>query len=205
MKPGPTTICAAVPPRKHQELMTAAVERDGEAQRALLEGDRDAARAAFAEAAELYRQSWEVAPPSAFGRLVGLLKSAVLAGRGASEAEYVRGALIDADPESSTASYARALAALILGDGDEAQAWARGMSAGGDAFARTGEAIAALVAHDDRRFGRALAAIVRDFEERSEHLTGVAIADTALMLSELARRRGMAVTVESPVLPALVG
>jgi hypothetical protein len=49
----------------------------------------------------------------------------------------------------------------------------------------------------------ALAAIVRDFEERTEHLTGVAIADTALMLSELARRRGMAVAIESPVLPAL--
>ena len=63
--------------------MTAAVERDGAAQRALLASDREAARAAFAQAAELYRESWEVAPPSAYGRLVGMVKSAVLAGGGA--------------------------------------------------------------------------------------------------------------------------
>ena len=42
--------------------MTAAVERDGEAQRALLSGDVDGAQAAFARAAELYQQSWELAP-----------------------------------------------------------------------------------------------------------------------------------------------
>jgi hypothetical protein len=179
------------------------VERDGEAQRSLLAGDQDAARAEFAQAAELYRQSWEVAPPSAFGRLVGMLKSAVLAGAGASEAAYVRRVLVDADPKSSTASYAHALAALILGEDSEAQLWALRMSAGTEAFARTGEAIAALAAYDGGRFAMALAAIVRDFEERTEHLTGVAIADTALMLSELARRRGMAVAIESPVLPAL--
>jgi hypothetical protein len=60
--------------------MTAAVERDGEGQRALLAGDRDAARSAFTAAADLYRQSWEVAPATAYGRLVGMLKAAVLAG-----------------------------------------------------------------------------------------------------------------------------
>jgi hypothetical protein len=31
----------------------------------------------------------------------------------------------------------------------------------------------------------------------------VAIADTALMLSELSARRGVAVAIDSPVLPAL--
>jgi hypothetical protein len=183
--------------------MTAAVERDGEAHRALLAGDRDAARSAFAQAADLYRRSWEVAPPSAFGRLVGMLKSAVLAGGGVSEARYARRVLVDADPKSSTASYACALATLILDEDAEAQLWALRMSAGTDAFARTAEAITALAADDGARFAVALAAIVRDFEARSEHLTGVAIADTALMLSELGSRRGMAVALESSVLPAL--
>lgn len=192
-----------MPPHKHQELLTAAVQRDGEAHRALLAGDRDAARGEFSEAAELYRESWEVAPPTAYGRLVGMLKSAVLAGGGASEAEYVLAALPDGDPQSATASYARALAALILEFDDDAQAWARRMSAGGDAFARTAEAITALAAHDAARFGRDLKEIVRDFEQRAEHLTGVAIADTALMLEVLAGRRGMSVAIESPVLPAL--
>lgn len=184
--------------------MTEAVKRDGEAQQALLAGDHDGARAAFADAAELYRESWEVAPPSAYGRLVGMLKSAVLAGAGAvSEARYVQAALAEADAESVTASYARALAALILGDDRDAALWAGRMGAGGDAFARTGEAIGALAVGDSGRFADALRAIVRDFEARTEHLTGVAIADTALMLSQLAARRGMAVAMQSPVLPAL--
>jgi len=189
--------------RKHQELMTAAVERDGAGQQALLSGDRSAARRAFAEAVELYRQSWEVAPPTAYGRLVGMLKSAVLAGGGVPEARYVLAALPDADPQSSTASYARALAALILGADDEAQVWALRMGTATDAFGRTGQAIAAIAAHDDGRYAGALVAIVRDFEQRAEHLTGVAIADTALVLSELAARRGMMLDIESPVLPSL--
>jgi hypothetical protein len=43
-----------------------------------------AGEAAFAEAADLYRRSWEDAPPASNDRLVGMLKSAVLArgGRG---------------------------------------------------------------------------------------------------------------------------
>ena len=183
--------------------MTAAVERDGSAQQALLAGDRAAARVAFAEAAALYRRSWEEAPPSAYGRLVGLLKSAVLAGGGESEARYAHDALVDADPESVTAAYARALAALIVGEDDVARACASRMSTGGEAFGRTAEAIAGIADSDPGRYEAALAAIVRDFEARTEHLTGVAIADTALVLATLAARRGMVATVQSPVLPAL--
>ena len=183
--------------------MTAAVERDGEGQRALIASDRAGARSAFAAAAGLYRDSWEVAPPSAYGRLVGMLKSSVLAGSGVTEARYVLGELDDADPESATASYARALAALILDDDEDARVWASRMGAGSDAFARAAEAIAALAERDGSRYAAALDAIVRDFEQRTDHLTGVAVADTALMLSELGARRGMAVAIESPVLPAI--
>jgi hypothetical protein len=183
--------------------MTAAVERDGAAHQALLAGDRAAAHLAFTEAADLYRQSWEEAPPSAYGRLVGMLKAATLAGDGAEEAGYAREALADADPDSVTAAYARGLAALILGEDVEAEGCARRMGSGGDAFARTAEAIAAVAARDAGRYEAALAAIVRDFEARTEHLTGVAIADTALVLATLAARRGMVASVESPVLPAL--
>jgi hypothetical protein len=183
--------------------MTAAVERDGSAQHALLSGDRAAARLTFAEAADLYRQSWEVAPGTAYGRLVGMLKSAVLAGGGSDEAGYARQALGDRDPESATASYAQALAALIMGEDEEAQIWAQRMGFGADASGRAAQAIAALAAHDSERYEAALVAIVHDFEARTEHLTGVAIADTALMLATLADRRGVRAAVESPVLPAL--
>ena len=181
--------------------MTAAVERDGAGQQALLAGDARAARDAFAQAAELYRQSWEAAHPRAYGRLVGMLKSAVLAGGGAPEAEYVRGALLDASPDSVTASYACALAALILEKDDDARVWVARMGAGDEAFARAGEALAGLAARDPDRFAGALEAIVRDFEARAQHLTGVAIADTALMLRELGARRGIVTRLESPVLP----
>jgi hypothetical protein len=190
-----------VPPRKHQELLMHALEREGQAQQQLMSGHVDTARFEFREVAELYRQSWEAAHARAFGRLVGMLKASVLAGGGAEQAEYARAALAGADPDSATANYARAVAALIAGDDEDAAAWAARMIAGEDAFARTGEAIVALAAHDQDRYAAALEAIVRDFEQRGEHLTGVAIADTALMLEALAARRGMRAGIESPVLP----
>ena len=190
-----------MPPHKHQELLTEAIERDGLAQRALLASDREAARAAFAQAAELYRQSWELAPPSAYGRLVGMVKAAVLAGGGVSEAGYIRTTLGDRDPDSPTASYAQALAALILDEDGDARVWAVRMGTGGDAFGRTAAVIASLADRDEAAYEAALVAIVRDFEQRAEHLTGVAIADTALVLLELGARRRMAVAIDSPVLP----
>ena len=194
-----------MPPRKHQQLLTAAVARERSGQEALIAGDVDVARAAFADAAQLYRQSWEAAHPTAYGRLVGMQKAGVLAGGGTAEAAYARAALVDAGQagaDSPTASYVRALAALILGEDEEAQGWSASMGAGGDAFARTAEAIAGLAARDEARYAVALRAIIGDFEERAQHLTGVAIADTALVLCALAARRGIVVALESPVLPA---
>jgi hypothetical protein len=133
-----------------------------------------------------------------------MLKSAVLAGTAGSEAAaYARAELAAADADSVTAAYARALAALMLGDDPGARAAAETMRTGGDAFERTAEAIVALADHDARRYEAALAAIVRDFEARTEHLTGVAIADTALVLATLGARRGITAAVESTVLPAL--
>jgi hypothetical protein len=190
-----------VPPRKHQELLTAAIEREGRAQGELLDGDVEAARLEFAQVAELYRQSWETAHARAFGRLVGMLKASVLAGGGPEQAEYVRSALAGADRESATAAYARAIAALIAGDDQDAGQWAERMATADPAFARTGEAIAALAGHDQARYAAALEEIVSDFEQRSRHLTGVAIADTAIVLQVLAGQRGMEAPIESPVLP----
>jgi hypothetical protein len=187
--------------KHHQELLSGAIEREGEAQRALFDGDAAVARARFIEAAELYRRSWEAAPATSYGRLVGMLKAAVLAGGGREEAEYV-----SAEPglrggDSATAAYARALAALIAGESSEAVRWSELMRPGGEAFARTAAAIAALAAEDEAGYRAAVRDIVADFEARSEHLTGVAIADTAMMLERLAARRGMAANLASPVLP----
>lgn len=45
-----------------------------------------------------------------------------------------------------------------------------------------------------------IAAIEADFAGRDEHLTGVAIADTAIMLELIARERGLASEFDSPLL-----
>jgi hypothetical protein len=125
----------------------------------------------------------------------------VLAGAATERAEFARAQLGDADMQSPAAAYARALAALILDDDAAARRWSEAMRAGPEAFGRTADAIDALAAGDRARYAAALRAIVEDFEQRSEHLTGVPIADTALMLERLAGRRSIAAGVASPLLP----
>jgi hypothetical protein len=188
--------------KAHQELLTEAIEQDGAGQRALLEGDETAAGLAFRAASELYRRSWEAAPPRSYGRLVGMLKSAILAGDGDREAAaYVTETVSDAGG-SPAAAYALALAALVEGDGVSASESCAVMRGGGEAFERTAEAIDALASGERDRYAIAVREIVRDFEQRSAHLTGVAIADTALALERLAARRGLAAGVQSELLPA---
>ena len=187
--------------KHHQELLIAAIERDGAGQRALFGGDEQDARSAFLAAADLYRHSWEEAPPGSYGRLVGMLKAAVLAGGGKTEAVYASGQLAAETEGSPTAAYARALAALIQRDDAAAASASVEMRVGSDAFDRTAEAIEAMAKGDRQRYAAALEQIVRDFEQRVDHLTGVAVADTALMLERLADRRGIASELESSVLP----
>jgi hypothetical protein len=195
------TIAGLVQAELHRELMAAAIERDADAQRALLAGDDDRARAAFGAAAGLYRASWEAAPPASYGRLVGMLKSAILAGSGREAGDYVRGAIADSEVASPTAAYARAIAALVAGDDRAARTWGSRIQGASEAFDRTANAIVALASRDRAAYAEALEAIVRDFERRTDHLTGVAIADTALMLDRLAADRGMTAPVSSLLLP----
>jgi hypothetical protein len=191
---------------EHRQRQAEAVAAEADAQRALMAGDD--ACAAFARAAELYRESWALAPPGAYGRLVGALKAAVLAGDAAATARYAREQISD-PRESATAWYALGLAALVSADDAGAttaaaameSAAARAPAGGADPFRRAARAIAALATGDRAGYAEAVTAIVRDFEARTEHLTGVAIADTALVLERLAAPRGLAAGVESVVLP----
>ena len=189
----------------HRELMRAAIERDADAQEALLADDREAARAAFRSAADLYRRSWEESPPRSYGRLVGMLKSSILAGDAGASAAFAREALADDEvvAASPTASYARALCALVTGEDSNARRWSEAMAMGGEAFERTARAITALALRDGRAYTAAVGDVVRDFEQRESHLTGVNIADTALMLERLAAARGMASGIESPLMPPI--
>jgi uncharacterized protein len=176
--------------------MREAIGADGEAQRALLAGED--ARPALRRAAAAYRRSWEAAPPGSYGRLVGYAKASVLAGD--NPVEYVTGQL-GAEDRTPPSCWVRALAYLADGNDARAERAADGMRAGSEAFGRAAEAISALVARDRERFAAAQRAIVADFESRDTHLTGVPIADTALVLDRLAERRGLAAHPASGLLP----
>ena len=186
---------------EHRDLMLAAIAAEGEAHAALLAGDGAAATAAYARAVDGYRRSWALAPPKSYGRLVGLLKAAVLGGNGRAAADEVR-AELDGDPDaagSPVASYVLAVAALIAGDDAAVAPLADVMEPRGGAFERTAAALRALAAGDAAAYAAAAAAIAEDFAARDEHLTGVPIADTAIMLELIARERDLAAGIESPL------
>ena len=184
----------------HRSLQAAAVAADAAAQRCMMAGDATAATPFLRTSERLYRESWEAAPPGGYGRLVGMLKAAILRGDALAAARYARAAL-GRTPESPTAAYALALACLADGDDSAASAAAVQMAAGGEAFARTAAALAALATRDEGSYGIALEAVIADFAARDVHLTGVAIADTALVLERLAGARGIARHPRSPLLP----
>ncbi len=105
--------------------------------------------------------------------------------------------------ESPVACYALGVAALVAVDDDTARTMAQRLRSADDAFRRAGDGIAAGADRDHQRTAEAIAAIEADFAAREEHLTGVPIADTALMLLRLAGARGVEVRVDSPLLPRL--
>jgi uncharacterized protein len=180
----------------HEDAMREAIAADGEAHRALLAGED--ARPALRRAVERYRESWAAAPPRSYGRLVGFAKASILAGE--NPAAFVRDQL-GPDDDSPPARWALALAALALGDDEEALRAADGMRAGSAAFGRAADAVSALARRDRDAFAAAMAAVVADFESREDHLTGVPIADTALVLDRLAEPHGLATHAESALLP----
>ena len=186
-------------PGPHVEEMEAAIRIDGEGLRRLLDGDAAGGSARLFEAADHYRASWELAPPRSYGRLVGMLKAAVIAGDAGAVAAYAREQVGEAD--SPPSHYVVAMAALVEGDDTAAREAAEGMRAGSPAFGRAADAIEALADGDGPRYAAAVRAIVTDFEGREEHLTGVQIADTALMLERLAEPRGLAARPASALLP----
>jgi uncharacterized protein len=181
----------------HEDALREAIAANGDAHRALLAGED--ARPALRHAAERYRVSWEAAPPRSYGRLVGYAKASILAGE--NPTGYVFERL--GEPDSPPAFWALALAALANGDDATAARAAEGMRAGSEAFGRAADAVAALADGDRDAYAAAVRAIVDDFEGREEHLTGVRIADTALVLERLAERRLIAAHPISSLLPPI--
>ena len=99
--------------------------------------------------------------------------------------------------DGPTAAYARALAQAVLGRPVDVQP----LRSAGDAFARTGNALAAISDGDRTAYEAALTDILDDYAAREQHLSGIPIADTALVLERLADRRGLAVRKKHALLP----
>ncbi|HEX2377371.1 MAG TPA: hypothetical protein VHI30_07425 [Gaiellales bacterium] len=176
------------------EHLNAALAAEADAYRALRSGG-DAATELRA-ARDAYLASHAETGPASWGRLLGALKMAILAGDGAED--IARRAVSEtADAGSPAAAYARAMAQVYLGEEPDVGA----MLAAGGAFERTGRALHALAMPDAGAYAAALAEILSDFEARDQHLSGVPIADTVLVLERLAERRGIAVRPESPLVP----
>ena len=174
--------------------LNAALAAEAEAYRALLAGDD--AEEELKTARDAYLASHAETGASSWGRLLGALKMAILADDGA-EAIAHQAVAETAEADSPASAYVRAVALVRLGQEPDVTA----MLEAGDAFARTGRALAALAAADCGAYAAAVAEIVADFEARDQHLSGVAIADTVLVLERLAEARGIAAHPQSPLVP----
>jgi hypothetical protein len=175
--------------------LRAAVAAEARGYRALLAGG-DAGEP-LRTARDEYLSSHELTGPASWGRLLGGLKMAILAGDGVEEtARRARAETDDAD--SPAAAYVRALALVALGRIPDPTP----LLDAGPEYARSGRALAAIAAGDSRGYAAALREILDDFESRERYLTGVAFADTAAVLERLAEPRGIAVHPKSALLPA---
>jgi hypothetical protein len=170
----------------------------------LMRRDLDASRRWLALAADRYRESVTDAPPGSWGRPIGAMKASVLAGDWARAAEEARTALAAgaAEAESPIARYAAALALLILGDWDAARLHADAIRVRDDFPTDVGDALAMIAAGSDAiGYVEAVEHVLDSFEEREEYLEDVPVADTVLVLQELAGRRGLTAELSSPLLP----
>ena len=170
----------------------------------LMQGRRDEAAGWFARAAERYRESFADAPPASWGRPIGAVKALVLAGDWTAAEGTARWALGTgaAEADSPVGRYAAALAFLVLGRDEEAREQADAIRVRDDFPSAVGDALAFLAAQDTVGYATAVEAVLDSFENRSEYLEDLPVADTVLVLQALAERRGMAAEVSSGLLPA---
>jgi hypothetical protein len=170
----------------------------------LMGGNTAAAGEWFARAVERYRDSWDDAPPSSWGRPIGILKARILAGDWDGAAAAARWAL-DAGAAaagSPIGRYAAALASLVLGDFAAGRVHADAVR-GRDDFPRdVGDALAFIAAGDLVGYAVAVDAVLDSFATRDEYLEDVPAADTVIVLQALAARRGLDVPLASPLLPS---
>jgi hypothetical protein len=167
----------------------------------LMQGDPDAAEW-LRRAADCWRESWSGG--ESWGRPIGAIKASLLAGDEAAVEELSRWALElgTATAGSPIGRYAGTLALLSLGRWAEARHVAESLRGREDFPPDVADALAYIAAADVVGYVEAVEAVVASFETREEFLEDARVADTALVLAELARRRGIDEPLPaSPTLP----
>jgi hypothetical protein len=169
----------------------------------LMDGRRDESAAWLRRAAGRYRESWEAgAPPDSWGRPIAAMKALLIAGDDVSAAARWALDAGAASAESPIGRYAGALALLVLGDDAEAAVLAATLQGRDDFPDTVADTVVALAAGDAGGYRAALESVLASFEERTEFLEDVAVADTVLALQVLAAPRGLVVALRvSPRLP----
>lgn len=153
-------------------------------------------------AAAAWRESWQGG--ESWGRPIGAVKASLLAGDQAAAEENARWALeVGAErSESPIGGYVAALALLVLGRWADARHVADALRRRDDFPRDVADALAYIAAADVVGFAEAIESVVESFETRTEYLEDARVADTALVLDVLARRRGIELELpESDVLP----
>ncbi|MGZ4338681.1 MAG: hypothetical protein ACXVQ3_01365 [Gaiellaceae bacterium] len=191
---------------QHGELDERSLVRKGNAAYAAGLGLRMAGDPAAAEwfrrAAARWRESWWGG--ESWGRPIGALKASLLAGDDAAAAELAHWTLElgAATAESPIGRYAGVLALLALRRWPEARHVAESLREREDFPRDVGDALAYVAANDVVGYAEAVGSVVESFETRTEFLEDARVADTALVLDLLARRRGFDVALpDSDVLP----
>jgi hypothetical protein len=201
---GETRLPEVTDPDARQKQLTRLGNAAGGAGLALLMEGRTAEAADwFARAADRYRESFADAPFGSWGRLIGAVKSRVLAGDWEGARRDADWALEQrpAEAESPIGRYAASLALLVLDRYVEARRVAGSIRERGDFPHDVADALATLAADDRIGYIEAVESVLESFETREEYLEDMPVADTVIVLQALATRRGIAADLESTLLP----
>jgi hypothetical protein len=189
------------PDRRQKQLVRAAMSAGAAGLARLMRGRGAEAAGWFVRSAERYRESFAGAPPASWGRLIGALKSRLLAGDWVGAEADARWALEQAPGGGAIGDYAAALALLVLGEDAEAASVAGALQGADDFPADVANALAALAAGNAAGYSAACESVLESFENRDAHLEDLPVADTVIVLEALAGRRQIAAKPVSGLLP----
>jgi hypothetical protein len=169
----------------------------------VMQGRREDAAEWLKTAAARYRESLAGAPPGSWGRPIGAMKALLLAGDRPAAEEMARATLEleAAEAESPIGRYAACLALLVLGRDEDARPLAGSLRERDDFPPEVADALATLAAADRLGYVYAIEGVLESFATREEYLEDIPVADTVLVLQELAARRDLAADLSSPLLP----